>query len=365
MNFIERVVDLAIKIQQIPAPTFQENQRGQFIHQVFKSEGLADVEIDSAGNVYGRLAATFSRKSAKPIVISAHLDTIFPIDRELHIIRQGERLAGPGIGDNSIGLAGLVGLTWMLYERNVSLNRDIWLVANTGEEGLGNLVGMKAVCDRFKDQVKAYIILEGIGLGEIFHRALAVSRFRVTITTPGGHSWTDYGSPSAIHEIARLITSLDRLDLPANPRTTLNAGVISGGTSINTIAANASFELDIRSEQSDCLQDVVAQLNELIMGANRDKVRAYAELIGQRPSGAIPAGHWLVQLASRCLLDQGIMPNTHIGSTDANIPLSRGFPAICIGLTTGGRAHTMDEFIHITPLARGIESLFQIIYEAS
>ncbi len=361
MNFIERVVDLAVKIQQIPAPTFHESERAQFVRQVFTAEGLLDVEIDKVGNVYGRLASAHGARSSAPIIVSAHLDTIFPGDRDLRFIRQGDRLAGPGIGDNSTGVAGLIALVWLLRERSVYLNRDIWFVANTGEEGLGNLAGMKAVCDRFKDQAKAFIILEGIGLGEVFHRALAVSRFRISVNTPGGHSWTDYGSPSAIHEISRLVTALSGLDLPLNPRTTLNVGVITGGTSINTIAANASFELDIRSEQSECLQDVVDHVHNLVLDANRKKVRVSAEKIGERPSGSISANHWLVQLASRCLIDQAVKPNLHIGSTDANIPLSQDLPAICVGLTTGGRAHTMDEFIYIPPLVKGIESVFQII----
>jgi acetylornithine deacetylase/succinyl-diaminopimelate desuccinylase-like protein len=357
---LDQLVELAVQIQQVPAPTFHEIPRAEFLYQLFKNEGLSDIEIETAGNVYARLPGAVPA-GAPPLVITAHLDTVFPPETSLQLRRQPDRLAGPGIGDNSIGLAGLVGLVWMLRSDSVQLPGDAWLVADTGEEGLGNLNGMSAVLERFKDLPRAYIVLEGMGLGEIFHRGLAVKRYRLTVVTAGGHSWIDFGRPSAIHEIARLINSLTSLVLPANPRTTLNVGIVSGGTSINTIASHASLELDLRSEALTSLQDLAAEVEDLVLEANHTGVAVYSELIGQRPAGSIPANHWLVHLAEQCLVEQGITPLPGIGSTDANVPLSQGLPAICIGLTTGSGAHTLEECINLSPLAKGMRQLYQLV----
>ena len=356
----EQLIELAGQIQQIPSPTFMEGPRAQFLYQMLINEGLADVEIDAANNVFARLPGD-NPAGAAPLVISAHLDTVFPPKTSLQLQRQPDHLAGPGIGDNSTGLAGLMGLVWMLRERRTRLPGDLWLAADCGEEGLGNLKGMTAVVERFKDLPRAYIILEGMGLGEIFHRGLAVKRYRLTVKTAGGHSWIDYGHPSAVHEIARLIDALSSLILPANPRTTLNVGIVSGGTSINTIAAQASLELDLRSETRTSLQDLAADVETLVLEANRPGVEVYSELIGQRPAGDLPASHWLVRLAEECLIEQGIPPNPGIGSTDANVPLSLGLPAICVGLTTGSGAHTLAESINLPPLVQGMEQLYQLV----
>ena len=358
---VANLIDLAVQIQQIPAPTFHEARRANFIFNLFKKAGLSNIETDPQGNVFGRVETTGPWKSKAPIVVSAHLDTVFPLESDLKVTQEPQRVHGPGIGDNSLGVACLAVLPEILRDRQIDLERDLWLVANTGEEGMGNLEGMKAVCSRFKSEPKAYIILEGIGLGDIFHRGLAVSRYRITVDTPGGHSWSDYGSPSAIHELARLVSAFTSLNLPANPRTSLNVGVISGGTSINTIASNAWLELDLRSEQAISLRKLVSEIEDLVVKANQTNVTVHASQVGKRPAGSLPANHWLVQLASECLMDHGIKPVLRIGSTDANYPLSQGFTAICLGLTTGGRAHSRDEFIHIPPLSQGIEALVQLI----
>ena len=313
--------------------------------------------------MYGRLpGAGF----APPLVISAHLDTVFPASTGLAVTRTPERIYGPGIGDNSLGVAGLVGLVWALRRRqelrnNLRLPGDIWLVANTGEEGLGDLGGMRAVVERFGEHVLAYLILEGMALGHVYHRALAVSRYRITLRTAGGHSWVDYGKPSAVHELAGLITRLAALPLPAHPRTSLNVGVVEGGTTVNTIAAEAHLELDLRSEGARALNDLVSQVETLVKAANRPDVQAVVEFIGQRPAGKISAAHPLVRLAQQTLAEQGLHPTLTIGSTDANIPLSRGLPALCLGLSTGGGAHTLNEYVNIPPLNQGMEQILGVI----
>jgi acetylornithine deacetylase/succinyl-diaminopimelate desuccinylase-like protein len=353
-----RVLELAIEIQQIPAPTFNEGERAKFIWDRFLHESLEDISQDEVGNVYGRLPG---KASTQPIIVSAHLDTVFPLETDLHVERLADRITGPGIGDNAVGVAGLFGLLWELNQRQVVLGSDLWLVANVGEEGLGNLRGMRALVNRFRDQPRAYIVLEGMALGQVYHRGLGVHRYRITVKTSGGHSWVDHGRPSAVHELAHIITHLHALELPDQPRTTLNVGVIAGGTSVNTIAAEAHLDLDLRSEDQSTLGDLVTKVDSVTQKSQSSDVRIYSEMIGQRPIGGISRNHPLVMLAVGGLESVSIQPRLNIGSTDANIPLSLGYPAICIGLTTGDGAHTTNEFIHTSPLQLGLEQLMYVV----
>ena len=356
-----KVLDLAIAIQHIPAPAFEEQQRSRFVLDRFLAEDLCDVEMDDLGNVYGHLPGI---GSAPPLVVSAHIDTVFPANTVLDGSRQTDKIFGPGIGDNSLGVASLFGLVWLLRQDAALLPGDLWLVANVGEEGLGDLRGMRAVVERFGALPLAYIVVEGMALGQVYHRALAVRRYRITVRTQGGHSWVDFGRPSAIHEIAVLIESLVALPLPAQPRTTLNVGVVSGGTTVNTIAAQAQLDLDLRSEEVPALENLVTLVDSVIGSANRSGIEVTSEEIGNRPAGHISIQHPLIRLARRCLESQGIQPNLGIGSTDANIPLSRGLPAICVGITTGGKAHTRDEFINTLHVAQGHKQLHALQRDA-
>lgn len=352
------VLDLAVEIQQIPAPTFHEASRAVFLRERFLSEGLQDVEIDEIGNVYARLPGGASKP---PIVVSAHTDTVFSESTSLSVDRTAERVTGPGIGDNSLGVAALFGLLWQLRDQSISLPGDLWFVANVGEEGLGDLRGMRAVVDRFANHPLAYIILEGMALGQIYHRGLGVRRYRVQVRTAGGHSWVNYGSPSAVHELARLADSLLSLQLPSEPRSSLNIGVIAGGLSVNTIAAQAHMELDLRSEDYYTLLGIVGKVESLMRKFNRPGVSVSLKVIGDRPVGRIPADHPLVKLAYRSLIEQGLEPCLNIGSTDANIPLSKGFPAICLGITRGNGAHTEREYIQIHPLSKGLRQVSAVV----
>jgi acetylornithine deacetylase/succinyl-diaminopimelate desuccinylase-like protein len=298
---------------------------------------------------------------AKPLIVSAHMDTVFPSETDLRVQRSPTTIHGPGIGDNSLGVAALFGLIWSLKERAVPLRGDVWFVANVCEEGLGDLRGMKAVVDRFGADVHAYLVLEGLALGHIYHRAVGVKRYRVTARTEGGHSWSDYGQPSAVHELAKLVVALTSLALPTHPRTTMNIGKISGGTSVNVIASQASLDLDLRSEGPQALADLIFAAEKLIQDANRPGVSVEGDVIGQRPAGEIPVSHPLVRLAKECLREQGLEPGLISGSTDANVPLSKGYPAIVLGVTTGGSAHTIHEYIHTAPVAQGMEQLVRFV----
>lgn len=358
---IDRLLELAQQIQSIPAPSFGEAERSRFVHGQFSKEHLKDLSIDPIGNVYARLAG---KGKASPLIISAHLDTVFSKDVPLGSSRQSDRIHGPGIGDNSLGVAALLGLLWLLRERRVTLPGDVWFVANVCEEGLGDLRGMRAVVDRFQGDVGAYLVLEGTALGHVYHRAVGVRRYRVWVRTAGGHSWSDYGQPSAIHEAAGLVTRLAALSLPASPRTTLNVGVMSGGTGVNVLASEAVFELDVRSEGAEALASLVAGVETTLQAAHKPGVEIEYKLIGQRPAGQIPPDHALVQTAGSCLLELGLTPTFTSGSTDANIPLSSGYPAIVLGVTTGGGAHTLHEYIDVPPVETGMEQLVRFVERA-
>ena len=357
-DFVSRVVERAIQIQQIPAPTFHEQKRAELVHDLFFAEALDDLCIDETGNVFARWPGMGTEK---PLVVSAHLDTVFPMETTLRVSRGSDLIHGPGLGDNSLGVAALFGLLWALRERGFQPRGDIWFVANVCEEGLGDLRGMKATVNRFGENVRAYLVLEGLALGHVYHRAVGVKRYRVTARTSGGHSWSDYGQPSAVHELARLVVELASLSLPVYPRTTMNVGRISGGTSVNVIASEATLDLDLRSEGQEALTALVSAVERLIQKANRPGVSLESQVIGQRPAGEIAVSHPLVTLAKDCLNELGLDAGLISGSTDANIPLSKGYPAIVLGITTGGSAHTIHEYINTVPIAQGMEQLVKFV----
>jgi tripeptide aminopeptidase len=357
-SFVNRMLDLAVQIQQIPAPTLDEKQRAEFVHSLFLAEGLQDVAMDEIHNVFGHLVG---RGKRQPLIVSAHLDTVFPRSTSLHFTREEDRIYGPGIGDNSLGVAGLLGLNRLLAERKINLQGDIWFAANVGEEGLGDLRGMKAVVKRFNSNIQAYLILEGIAYGHVYHRAIGVRRYRVNVRTAGGHSWSDYGQPSAVHELAEIVTRIIALPLPTDPRTTLNVGLINGGTGVNVLASGATLELDLRSEAPEVLNSLIHKVEEKINLANRDGVTVEMEVIGERPAGEIGANHPLVKLADDCLFEQGMKASFTSASTDANIPLSHGYPALVLGITSGGDTHTVHEYIETANVGKGMEQLVSFV----
>ncbi len=359
MTITDLIIDLAVQIQQIPAPTFAEGQRGEFVREFFLKENLKDVSMDSLGNVYARLMG--KQKKARPLIVSAHLDTVFPTSVNLQVKKEAGKIVAAGIGDNSLGVAALFGLLWSFRERKIELDHDIWFVANVGEEGLGDLRGMRAVLDRFGKDVIGYLILEGLALGHVYHRAIGVRRYRITAKTAGGHSWSDYGQPSAVHELASLVTQLTAIRLPREPRTTMNVGTFGGGTGINVLASEAKCELDLRSEDPKLLAKLAFQVEGLLKDADREGVKMVAEIIGERPAGEISADHALVHLAVMCTREQGLNAALTAGSTDANIPLSRGIPAVVMGITTGGGAHTLNEYINTEPIAKGMEGVVSFV----
>lgn len=350
----------AIEIQQIPAPTFSESERSAYIAEKFHSLGLQQVTIDRLGNVFARTLGGDDPR----LVLTAHLDTVFPPGTRLDIHREGTLLVGPGIGDNAIALACMLEIAEAYNGENHN-NAGLWLVANVREEGLGNLEGMYNVVEKFEDRVSAYIVLEGMGLGHIYHRGLHVQRYRIAVETQGGHAWIHAGRESAIHRLMMIGAEVTEIPRPQHIQTSLNIGSVLGGTSINTIASTAHFDLDLRSESAEVLGDLQSDLEGVLKKYQTDEVTVRSEIIGHRPGGEIPAEHELVRLAceateagevTECLLG--------IASTDANVPLSKGYPAVCIGLSQGGHAHTAQEFIDIETIPNGYRLLDHLIQGA-
>lgn len=349
-----RLLDLACAIQQIPAPTFQERARAAFVLQQFTAHNLHDIEMDDLGNVYARRPGG----GARPLLVTAHTDTVFPLETPLTLTRTPDRISGPGIGDNSLGVAGLLALLWSLDGE--TLPGDLWLVANVGEEGLGDLRGMRRVMERFGERVRATIVIEGMSLGHVYHSAIGVRRYRFTARAEGGHSWLHFGRPSAIHALMRLGARLTELQVPAAPKTTFNIGTVNGGTSINTIAREASMDVDLRSESPAHLSELARQV-EALANDVEPGVTIETTVIGERPAGSLPREHPLAQLAGRVLTDEGLSFSFETGSTDANIPLSRNWPCVVVGLTRGANAHRPDEYIETAPVEQGLAALTALV----
>lgn len=353
---LDRWIELTLAIQSIPAPTFGESERAAFLRSEFKALGTIRVDQDEIGNIFALIPGA----DAPPLIVSAHLDTVFPSKTELIHRRTRSRIIGPGVGDNSVALAALLELGRDLQDRKLA--GDVWLVANVGEEGLGNLRGMREVVARFGDQVTAYLVLEGMALGHIYHRALPVRRYRVTIRTKGGHAWIHAGRTSALHKLLEVGMRLLELPIPDAPRTTLNIGRMEGGLSINSIADAAVLEIDVRSESEATLEELDRQLMELVTKFHSNRAEVELTLVGSRPGGDLAADHPLVLAALQSLTKAGERDvYLEYGSTDANVPLNRGIPAVCVGITKGGEAHTAREYIDIRPMRKGYTAVLDLI----
>jgi acetylornithine deacetylase/succinyl-diaminopimelate desuccinylase-like protein len=358
-----QVIERAVAIQQIPAPTFHEFQRAAYIADQFKALHLLEVETDHLHNVYALWPG--KNRTAPAILISAHIDTVFPIGTNLTIRSDGSLIYGPGLGDNSVGVAAMLGLAYALREHNIHTDSNIWLVATAGEEGLGDLCGMKEAFARLKPFIQYVINLEGLAFEHVYHAGIAVRRLHITAHSEGGHSWLNFGRASAIHGIVQLGARITALQPPTTPRTTYNIGVIEGGQSINTIASQASLWLDLRSEDQQALSQFEQQVRAEVEAISNSQLQFTIDLVGDRPAGRISSKHPLVQGALAALAQVGVTGTLETGSTDANIPLAAGCPAVTIGLTRGSNAHRLDEYIDTEPLNAGLRQLILLALAAT
>lgn len=352
-NRLEQVIDDVVRIAEIPAPTDAEHDRAAYLAERLQQCGLDEVKVDEVSNVLGRIRPV-SGAGRPRVLLAAHLDTVFPLETSLTVVRDGDLLRGPGVGDNSASVAVLLWTGILLLELRHLLRGEVLLAGTVGEEGLGNLRGIRVLMDRYGDQIDYVLALDGT-LGGMVRQAVGSRRYRLRVLAEGGHSWGAFGVPSAIHSLGRMIAAISDLSVPSNPKTTYNVGLIKGGTSANTIAPSAEAVLDLRSLDQHELERLESRVRRCVTDvAIRDGVQAQMELLGERPTGSIEEGHPLCRVVREVHDRLGIQTRVYPSSTDSNIPLSRGIPAVTIGVTVGANGHRVDEYIQTSPLARGL-----------
>lgn len=391
-----------LEILRIPAPPFGEQARAAWFLERFHQLGLANPHLDAAGNALAFLPSSDEERTTENgqppvILLSAHLDTVFPASLPTEPIELDTRIVAPGACDNAAGLSALLAFAAALRHAELVPAVPILFAANVGEEGEGDLRGMRHLftASPYAPRIAAAIALEGGGSSAVVTRALASRRFRVTVTGPGGHSWIDAGAANPILVLARALLALESLDLPhADPRTTLNVGQISGGTSVNSIPESATALLDLRSTDPAQLQDAELALRETLerwvldsppnarvphpsespregwdvqsLVAPDGNSSLSIEIIGDRPGGALPGASPL--LATLRAVDRHLNLRTEpgLGSTDANIPLSRGVPAIAIGTGgLGGGIHTLQEWYDPTGRAGALRRILLTLLDSA
>ena len=356
-----RTIDDQVRICEVEAPPFQEAKRAEIYAGMLREAGLKSVRIDAEGNVIAERPGTNARPN---VVFSAHLDTVFPRGTNVKVRRDGYTLRGPGIGDDCRGLADLLAVARALNKAAVSTPGTITFVATVGEEGLGDLRGVKRLFNEtLKDRVDRFVSIDGEGLG-VTHIAIGSMRFRVTFKGPGGHSFGSFGIVNPVHALGRAAARIADLQVPNSPRTTFNIGRIGGGTSINAISNEAWMEVDLRSGDTASLRMLEKQFRQAVNDAvaqenarwNSTALTASIETVGMRPAGRLPVSAPIVQTAISVSKALNLPLSFSEGSTDANLPLSLGIPAMTID--AGGRgsgAHTENETYDATDAWKGTQ----------
>ncbi|HEV2287596.1 MAG TPA: M20/M25/M40 family metallo-hydrolase [Candidatus Acidoferrales bacterium] len=345
------VTDQQVAITEIPAPEFHEQERGAYLAKLFHANGL-DVHTDSVGNVIGELAGSVGDDV---VLVVAHLDTVFPAGTDVRVKRVKGRLEAPGISDDGAGLASMAGVLRAIDQAHLKPQTSILFVAGVGEEGEGNLRGIRALMNEYKNRVRAVIALDGAAADYVTTIGLASRRLDIQVTGPGGHSWSDFGSPNPITALARGIVQFSAAPVPEEPRTTFNFGVMEGGNSINSIPAEASVKVDLRSEDEAELLRMDNEIRSKFASAvdqemaaaapGSEKLRLKISVIGIRPGGKLPADSPLLAAIENADRFLGNRSRLERSSTDANLPLSIGIPAIAIGGGgQGGGSHSLEEW---------------------
>jgi tripeptide aminopeptidase len=359
------LTDQQVRLTEIPAPEFNEARRGEFLKTIFEATGL-QVRIDKTGNVIAERPGTDAKSV---ILLVAHLDTVFPAATDVHVKRDANRLTAPGIADNGAGLAALAGLARALSESRIRTTKTIVLAGDVGEEGEGNLRGIRALVESYGSRLAAVIAIDGASIEHITTQGIASQRVEITITGAGGHSWSDFGAPNPITALARAIVKFSAVNVPDNPRSSFNFGVIEGGTSVNSIPASASVKVDLRSEQEAQVKIMEAALRDAAdagikeeMSAarvNNDPLKVSVRSLGSRPAGKLPDDSPLLDTFRNVDAFLGNRSRLERSSTDANIPLSLGIPAVSVGGGgKGGGSHTLTEWYDATGRETGLKRLF-------
>ena len=361
------VTQQQIRLTEIPAPEFGEGPRGEFLKKLFEASGLR-VQTDKLGDV----VATRPGSDAKSVVLLvAHLDTVFPAGTDVNVKIKGTRLEAPGISDNGAGLAALAGLARALGESRIRTTKTIVIAGDVGEEGEGNLRGVRALVEAYGARLSAVIAVDGASTDHITTQGIASRRFEVSITGPGGHSWSDFGAPNPITALSRGIVKFSSVHIPDEPRSSYNFGLIEGGTSINSIPARAAVKIDLRSEEDAELNRMETALRDAMQAGLREEAAANHaandllqvsfRALGARPAGKIPDDAPLVETIRNVDRFLGNRSRLERSSTDANIPLSQGIPAVALG--GGGKgsgSHTLSEWYDSTGRELGLKRLLLI-----
>jgi acetylornithine deacetylase/succinyl-diaminopimelate desuccinylase-like protein len=353
-----------IRLCEIPAPPFKEASRAAAYADAFRAAGLKNVRVDGEGNVIGE------RPGAQPrpnVVLSAHLDTVFPEGTDVKVTREGTKLHGPGIGDDCRGLAVLLAVARALDAAGVETPGSLTFVGTVGEEGLGDLRGAKALFDEtLKGRIDRFVSVDGSGHA-ITNVAVGSRRYRVTFRGPGGHSYEDFGRANPSHALGRALAAIADFQVPAQPRTTFSVGRVGGGTSINAIPSEAWMEVDLRSSNAEALQSLDGRFHDAVKRAvaeenerwrHNGRIEVSTDMLGDRPGGALPPSAPIVQTALAVSAVLGIRSVLDESSTDANIPISMGIAAITTGGGgTGSGAHSPQEVFDTADSARGSQRI--------
>jgi len=355
----DRMVGDIVALTEIPAPPFKEAARGKAYLAMLKAHGLSEVEMDGAGNVMGLRRGT-GPAGAPLVVLAAHLDTVFPEGTVTKVHREGTRLSAPGVGDDTRSLAVLLAYIRALNAAKVQTRSDILFVGDVGEEGPGDLRGMRYLFGKgkYKDRVKAFFSMDGNEAQRVTYGAVGSRRYRVAFHGPGGHSYGAFGIVNPMAAMGHAIDQLYEVKVPATPRTTYAASVVGGGVSVNSIPADVWLEVDMRSEDEAELAKLGAKFLAILQeaGAHENaarstrigKVSVEPKLIGERPTGHTSADALIVATTAAAARAAGYTPELGASSTDSNIPISLGIPAVTIGSGgLGGRVHSLDEWIDV------------------
>lgn len=356
----DRIVREIITITETPAPTFKEQARAQTYLAMLREAGLSNVASDEVGNAIGVRKGT---GGGPVVVVSAHLDTVFPEGTDVRVKRDGTRLAAPGISDDSRGLAVLLAYARAMDAADIRTASDIVFLGTVGEEGAGNLRGVRYFFEAgpYKGRVKAFFSVDGIDPAEITNGGAGSIRYHVVFKGPGGHSFRAFGTVTPVAAMARAISGLYAVPVPADPKTTYAVGVVAGGTSVNSIPSDATMDVDLRSQDRAELERLDARFRTVVSEAVAEENRVRAtqtgtvtadlELIGRRPTGVTAPESEIAQHMTAAAKLLGYTPRLETRATDANLPMSLGIPALGIGAGgTGGRNHSLDEYIDVEPL---------------
>jgi di/tripeptidase len=355
----DRIVADTITLTEIPAPPFKEEKRARAYMEMLKAHGLSDVEMDAEGNVMGLRRGT-GKPGGPIVVIAAHLDTVFPEETNVKVRREGTKLFAPGVGDDTHSLAVLLGYVRALDAAKIKTKKDILFVGNVGEEGPGDLRGVRYLFTKgeYKDRIAAFFSMDGTSAPRVTSGAVGSRRYRVTFKGPGGHSYGAYGLVNPMAAMGTTVVEMNKIKTPPQPKTTYATSVVGGGTSVNSIPDAIWLEVDMRSESKEELAKIDAQFLQIVEGAvsaenaarstAAGKISAEVKMIGDRPTGNTREDAEIVQMTAAAVRAAGYSPILGASSTDSNMPISLGIPAVTIGSGgQGGRAHALDEWIDV------------------